>query len=91
MLHAATLVMGGIYLLLSTTSILGASSLSLMIAAILGTITAFFASTTALLQNDIKRIIAYSTCVRHCVYLDQVFNTEDRYCSYIPPTSELGN
>lgn len=62
MLHAATLVMGGIYLLLRTTSILNASDTALVVAAILGTVTALFAATTALFQNDIKRVIAYSTC-----------------------------
>lgn len=54
--------MGGIYLLLRTTSILNASDIALIVAAILGTITALFAATTALFQNDIKRVIAYSTC-----------------------------
>lgn len=62
LLHAATLVMGGIYLLLRTTSILNASELALTVAAILGTFTALFAASTALFQNDIKRVIAYSTC-----------------------------
>jgi NADH:ubiquinone oxidoreductase subunit 5 (subunit L)/multisubunit Na+/H+ antiporter MnhA subunit len=62
LLHAATLVMAGIYLLLSLNSVLSASSIVLTCAAILGTITALFAASTAIVQNDIKRIIAYSTC-----------------------------
>jgi len=62
LLHAATLVMSGIYLLLKCISVLNVSTLALTTAAILGTITALFAGTTALVQNDIKRVIAYSTC-----------------------------
>ena len=62
LLHAATLVAGGIYLLIRCSAIVGASTWALIIATIFGTITAIFAGTTALLQNDAKRIIAYSTC-----------------------------
>ena len=90
LLHAATLVLGGIYLLLSTKGILEASYIALIFASILGTITALFAATTALVQNDIKRIIAYSTCVRQCIYLDHVKCQFDMQCSYLHPTSKLG-
>jgi len=62
LLHAATLVMAGVYLLLRCTSVLNASTIALILAAILGTITALFAASTAIVQNDIKRVIAYSTC-----------------------------
>jgi NADH-quinone oxidoreductase subunit L len=54
--------MSGIYLLLKCVSVLNVSSLALTVAAILGTVTALFAATTAMVQNDIKRVIAYSTC-----------------------------
>ena len=62
LLHAATLVMAGVYLLLRCTSVLNASNIALILAAVLGTITALFAASTAIVQNDIKRVIAYSTC-----------------------------
>jgi NADH-quinone oxidoreductase subunit L len=62
LLHAATLVMAGIYFLLSLNSVLSASSIVLTCAVILGTITALFAASTAIVQNDIKRVVAYSTC-----------------------------
>jgi NADH-ubiquinone oxidoreductase chain 5 len=55
------LVAGGTYLLLRCSAIVGVSSIALMLAAIVGTLTAIFAASTALLQNDAKRIIAYST------------------------------
>jgi NADH-ubiquinone oxidoreductase chain 5 len=61
LLHAATLVAGGTYLLLRCSAIIGASSTALMLAAIIGTISAIFAASTALFQSDAKRIIAYST------------------------------
>ncbi|RYE14957.1 MAG: hypothetical protein EOP45_18980 [Sphingobacteriaceae bacterium] len=62
LLHASTLVVAGIYLLIRTISILGVSDYALFIAATVGTITAIFAASTALVQSDMKRIIAYSTC-----------------------------
>jgi len=61
LLHAATLVTAGIYLLLRSSPILEYSSTALLIITIIGTSTAFFAATAGLLQNDLKRIIAFST------------------------------
>ena len=61
LLHAATLVAGGTYLLLRCSAIVGASTMALLLAAVFGTITAILAATTALFQYDAKRIIAYST------------------------------
>jgi len=61
LLHAATLVTAGIYLLLRCSPILEYSSNSLLIITIIGSSTAFFAATAGLLQNDLKRIIAFST------------------------------
>ena len=62
LLHAATLVAGGTYLLLRCSFIVNLSTTALLLAATIGTITAVFAATTALFQSDAKRIIAYSTC-----------------------------
>nr|BBE20926.1 NADH dehydrogenase subunit 5 [Tricholoma matsutake] len=61
LLHAATLVTAGIYLLLRSSPILEFSPTVLLIITIIGSTTAFFAATCGLLQNDLKRIIAFST------------------------------
>jgi NADH-ubiquinone oxidoreductase chain 5 len=61
LLHAATLVTAGIYLLLRSSPILEFSPTVLLLITIIGSTTAFFAATCGLLQNDLKRIIAFST------------------------------
>jgi len=61
LLHAATLVTAGIYLLIRVSPILEYSSTVLLIITIIGSSTAFFAATCGLFQNDLKRIIAFST------------------------------
>src|SRR5215475_10516014 len=61
LLHAATLVTAGIYLLLRSSPILEYSSTALLIITLIGATTAFFAATCGLVQNDLKRIIAFST------------------------------
>jgi NADH-ubiquinone oxidoreductase chain 5 len=61
LLHAATLVTAGIYLLLRCSPILEFSPTVLLVITIIGATTAFFAATCGLLQNDLKRIIAFST------------------------------
>src|SRR5688572_12602969 len=60
-LHAATLVTAGIYLLIRISPILEYSDSALLIITLIGSTTAFFAATCGLLQNDLKRIIAFST------------------------------
>jgi len=61
LLHAATLVTAGIYLLIRVSPILEYSSTALLVITIIGSSTAFFAATSGLVQNDLKRIIAFST------------------------------
>jgi NADH-ubiquinone oxidoreductase chain 5 len=61
LLHAATLVTAGIYLLIRISPILEYSSTALLVITIIGSTTAIFAATCGLLQNDLKRIIAFST------------------------------
>ena len=61
LLHAATLVTAGIYLLIRISPILEFSGSVLLIITLIGSSTAFFAATCGLLQNDLKRIIAFST------------------------------
>nr|YP_009171430.1 NADH dehydrogenase subunit 5 [Vazella pourtalesii]AJD76731.1 NADH dehydrogenase subunit 5 [Vazella pourtalesii] len=62
LIHAATMVTAGIFLLIRSSCLLEESKISLIITAWIGTTTAFFAATIGVSQNDIKRIIAYSTC-----------------------------
>lgn len=62
LIHAATLVTAGVYLLLRSSPILEYRPTTLLIITWVGAITAFFAASTGLLQNDLKRVIAYSTC-----------------------------
>nr|YP_010415116.1 NADH dehydrogenase subunit 5 [Tricholoma lobayense]URW98587.1 NADH dehydrogenase subunit 5 [Tricholoma lobayense] len=61
LLHAATLVTAGIYLLIRISPILEYSPTILLLITVIGSTTAFFAATCGLLQNDLKRIIAFST------------------------------
>ena len=62
LIHAATLVTGGVFLLGRCSPLLEYAPGALCIISILGGTTAFFAGTVGLVQNDIKRVIAYSTC-----------------------------
>ena len=62
LIHAATMVTAGVFLLVRMSPILTAAPQALMLVTIIGTITCFFAATVALVQTDIKRVIAYSTC-----------------------------
>nr|AER54448.1 NADH dehydrogenase subunit 5 [Cassiopea andromeda] len=62
LIHAATMVTAGVYLIIRSSSIFEGSSSILIITVIIGSLTALFAATVGLAQNDIKKIIAYSTC-----------------------------
>ncbi len=62
LIHAATMVTAGVFLVVRCSPIYEYSELTLNIITIVGMSTAFFAATVALVQNDIKKIIAYSTC-----------------------------
>ena len=62
LIHAATMVTAGVYLLLRSSPILEYGSTPLILITWVGALTAFFAATTGLSQNDLKRVIAYSTC-----------------------------
>ncbi len=62
LIHAATMVTAGVFLVVRCSPIYEYSELALNIITIVGMSTAFFAASVALVQNDIKKIIAYSTC-----------------------------
>ena len=62
LIHAATMVTAGVFLVVRCSPIFEYSELALNVITIVGMTTAFFAATVALVQTDIKKIIAYSTC-----------------------------
>jgi NADH-quinone oxidoreductase subunit L len=61
LIHAATMVTAGVYMVARTHVLFDHSSFALSVVAIVGAATAIFAATIALVQNDIKRVLAYST------------------------------
>jgi NADH-quinone oxidoreductase subunit L len=61
LIHAATMVTAGVYMIARTHGIFDRSPFALAVVAIIGAATAFFAATVALVQTDIKRVLAYST------------------------------
>ncbi|MGB7983655.1 MAG: NADH-quinone oxidoreductase subunit L, partial [Terracidiphilus sp.] len=61
LIHAATMVTAGVYMVARTHVIFDHSPFALSVVAIIGAATALFAATIALVQNDIKRVLAYST------------------------------
>jgi len=62
LIHAATMVTAGIFLLARCSFLYEYSQLSLNFILVIGSLTSLFAASTGLFQNDIKKIIAYSTC-----------------------------
>ncbi|BCH54019.1 NADH-quinone oxidoreductase subunit L [Agrobacterium vitis] len=62
LIHAATMVTAGVFLVARMSPVFELSPDALTVVTIVGAITAFFAATVGLVQNDIKRVIAYSTC-----------------------------
>ena len=62
LLHAATLVTAGVFLLLRISPLLEYAPLTLTVLTILGGATAFLGGSLGLVANDMKRVIAYSTC-----------------------------
>ncbi len=61
LIHAATMVTAGIYMIARCGAIFAASPTTMTIVAVIGATTALFAATIALVQMDMKRILAYST------------------------------
>ncbi len=62
LIHAATMVTAGVFLVVRCSPLFEYSQFAMNLVAIVGMITALFAASVALVQNDIKKIIAYSTC-----------------------------
>lgn len=61
LIHAATMVTAGIYMIARSNILYSAAPLTMKIVAIIGAATALFAATIAIKQNDIKKVLAYST------------------------------
>ena len=62
LIHAATMVTAGVFLLIRSSPLLEQAPFALMVITIIGSLTAFMAATVGLVQNDLKKVIAYSTC-----------------------------
>ena len=62
LIHAATMVTAGVFMLARLSPLFELSHVALLVVTFVGAFTAFFAATVGLVQNDIKRVIAYSTC-----------------------------
>src|SRR3712207_5393103 len=62
LIHAATMVTAGVFMVARLSPLFELAPAALSVVVIVGGITAFFAATVGLVQNDIKRVIAYSTC-----------------------------
>ncbi len=62
LIHAATMVTAGVFMVARLSPLFEQAPAALSFVTIIGATTAFFAATVGLVQNDIKRVIAYSTC-----------------------------
>ncbi len=62
LIHAATMVTAGVFMVVRLSPLFEQSDVALMVVTVIGASTAFIAATIGLTQNDIKRVIAYSTC-----------------------------
>ena len=62
LIHAATMVTAGVFLVCRMSPLMEFAPVAANTIIIIGAVTAFFAATVGLVQNDIKRVIAYSTC-----------------------------
>lgn len=62
LIHAATMVTAGVFLVARCSPVFEYAPTALMVVTLVGAMTAFFAATTGMVQNDLKRVIAYSTC-----------------------------
>jgi NADH-quinone oxidoreductase subunit L len=62
LIHAATMVTAGVFMVARLSPLFELSRTALAVVTLVGATTAFFAATVGLVQNDIKRVVAYSTC-----------------------------
>ena len=62
LIHAATMVTAGVFLIIRMSPFFENTPVVLLVIVLVGSFTAFFSSTVGLTQNDLKKVIAYSTC-----------------------------
>ena len=62
LIHAATMVTAGVFMIARCSPLFDQAPQTLILVTVTGALTAFFAATTGVVQNDLKRVIAYSTC-----------------------------
>ena len=62
LIHAATMVTAGVFLIIRMSPFFEKTPVILILIVLIGSLTAFFSSTVGLTQNDLKKVIAYSTC-----------------------------
>ncbi|MFM9850420.1 MAG: NADH-quinone oxidoreductase subunit L [Hyphomicrobiaceae bacterium] len=62
LIHAATMVTAGVFMVARLSPLFEYAPFALQVVTLVGAVTAFFAATVGLVQNDIKRVVAYSTC-----------------------------
>jgi NADH-quinone oxidoreductase subunit L len=62
LIHAATMVAAGVFMIVRMSPLVNAAPFAMEVITVIGATTALFAGTVGCVQNDIKRIIAYSTC-----------------------------
>ena len=61
LIHAATMVTAGVYMIARSSVLYSLAPAAMVTVAVVGAVTAFYAATMALVQNDIKKVLAYST------------------------------
>ena len=69
LIHAATMVTAGVYMIARSSTLFMMAPDALFVVAIIGAITALFAASIGLAQNDIKRVLAYSTVSQRYMFL----------------------
>src|SRR6202035_3288715 len=62
LIHAATMVTAGVYMVCLLSPMFASAPVARNVVTVVGAVTALFAATVGLAQNDIKRVVAYSTC-----------------------------
>ena len=62
LIHAATMVTAGVFIILRSAPLLEYCNIGLFLITIIGSLTTFMAATIGIIQNDLKKVIAYSTC-----------------------------
>eukprot|EP00128_Syssomonas_multiformis_P004646 Colp12_sorted_trinity150504_noHs@358 len=62
LLHAATMVTAGVFIIIRSSPLFELAPIALIAVTIVGALTALLAATIGLVQNDLKKVIAYSTC-----------------------------